>query len=411
MKMNLAQKSFLLFFVMVLAACTSPQTVTPPPADVSLPTVAPAPVATIAPAKQTTSDGRIRVTFINPGISDPNNPTGTYWLAVSAFMKAAAEDLNIDLEIIYSERDHILMRKQAKDVAARPNPPDYVIVVNEKQAADEMVQTLDKAGIKVFVMLNTFVGDQATAMGKPREKYPNWIGSLIPDNRFAGYTIAKRVIDQAIEAGRTAKDGKVHVVAISGDYVTPASIDRNNGLQDAIKEYGDKVKFEQDFVGMWSKDTAKEQMAGALKRYPEVSAAWVANDPMALGALEAIQAAGKTPGKDIMVGGLNWDPPALEKIQKGEMVTSVGGHFMTGAWTLVLLYDYHHGKDFLKNGSAELQYPIFGVLDNESVGQYLDAFGKGDWSKIDFTKFSKTLSPDVKDYDFSIDAVFRNITK
>jgi ABC-type sugar transport system substrate-binding protein len=356
--------------------------------------------------KNDSSAPPMHVTFINPGISESNNPTGTFWLSVSASMQAAAEDFGIDLEIIYSERNHLLMQRQARELAARSDPPDYVIVVNEKLAADEMVRVLDRAGIKVFVLLNTFLGDQAKEMGRPREKYRSWIGSLVPDNQVAGYTIAKRIIEKAMQAGLFAPDGRIHLVAITGDYVTPAAIARNKGLEMAVKEYA-KVELEQVFVGEWSKDKAKYQMQGALKRYPEVSALWAANDPMALGAIEAIVEAGRKPGKDIMIGGLNWDTPALEKIRQGEMVTSVGGHFMAGAWAMVLLYDYHHGKDFASRG-AQLQYTLFGALDQENVDQYLQQFGDGDWRKVDFTRFSRVLNPQGTDYTFGIESLYRH---
>ena len=86
---------------------------------------------------------QFKVTFINPGISDINDPTGGFWLSVSAFMSAAAKDLNIDLEILYSERDHVLMQKQAQEVARRKDPPYYLLVVNEKLSAGRMIEVAD----------------------------------------------------------------------------------------------------------------------------------------------------------------------------------------------------------------------------------------------------------------------------
>src|SRR5215831_14324613 len=98
-----------------------------------------------------------KVTFINPGISNVNDPTGGYWVSASEFMMAVAEALHIDLEIIYAERDHVLMQKQAEEVAARPDHPDYLIVVNEKLAAGRMLEVADAAGIKTLLMANAFV--------------------------------------------------------------------------------------------------------------------------------------------------------------------------------------------------------------------------------------------------------------
>lgn len=408
------KKALWFVFAILFTACTtlSPATPTTTPIPTDPPTPIPV-VGTalpIAATKESSSSDRIRVTFINPGISDPNNPTGAFWLSVSAFMQASADSLGMDLEILYSERDHLKMQQQARDVAARASLPDYLIVVNEKQAADEMVKVADKAGIKVFVINNTFTGDQATAMGAAREKYPNWIGSLIPDNQMAGYQIAKGLIDEAIKSGLTSKDGKIHLVAIAGDYSTQASLERNAGLEKAIAEYPN-VKLEQYFVGEWSKDKTKEQTKAALERYPETSVIWAANDPMALGALDAVVEAGKKPGKDILIGGLNWDSPALQQIKDGGMVTSMGGHFMTGGWALVLIYDYQHGKDFAVNGKADLRYTIFSVMNSQNVDSYLAEFGDKKWSKIDFTKFSKVLNPSLTDYNFGLEGVFQNIKK
>jgi len=346
---------------------------------------------------------RLQVTFINPGISDADNPTGTFWLSVSAFMQAAAVDLDIDLEIIYSERNHVLMREQAQAVAARAAQPDVVIVVNEKLAAAEMVKALDKAGIKIFVLLNTFVDEQIGEMGRPRQKFPGYLGSLVPDNKIAGYLLARQLFAKARQQG-FGKDGRMEVVAITGDHVTPAAIARNAGLQQAIDEMAE-IDLKQMFVGQWNRDTANIQAAGALIRYPGISAIWAANDPMALGALDAVRQAGRKAGQDVMIGGLNWDPPALEQIRDGGLAVSVGGHFMTGAWALILLHDYFHGRDFAEIGT-ELQFPIFSSLDRRNVDRYLAVFGDGDWNKIDFRKFSKVLNPRLLQYTFSLEGVY-----
>jgi ABC-type sugar transport system substrate-binding protein len=134
---------------------------------------------------ETSATDSIKVIFLNPGISYPNDPTGGFWLSVSAFMKAAAEDFNIDLEIIYAERDHLLMREQGEAVVKRKKKPDFLIVVNEKQAADHIVKAADAAVVKTFMLLNTFEGRQKELMVKPRAKYKYYLGSLVPDNEFA----------------------------------------------------------------------------------------------------------------------------------------------------------------------------------------------------------------------------------
>lgn len=344
----------------------------------------------------------MRVTFINPGVSDPSDPTGGFWLSVSSFMTAAAEQLNIDLEILYSERDHILMQQQARDVAARNVLPDYLIVVNEKLAADDMVKVADRAGLKVFVMLNIFEGDQAKEMGAPREKYTNWIGSLIPDNYIAGSLVAREIIDEATRRN-VHRNGRLKLLAIAGDPVTQASVQRVKGMRKTVSEYP-YVELEQVFIGHWRQDITRRQTPIALSRYPETGAIWAANDPMAEGAIEGAIEAKRQPGRDIFIGGINWDAPALARIQDGSLAVSVGGHFMTGGWALVLLYDYHHGKDFADEGVA-LQRQIFGILNRNNIDTFLTTFEDRNWSKVDFWKFSKVLNPHLIQYDFNTQLV------
>ncbi len=143
---------------------------------------------------------------------------------------------------------------------------------------------------------------------------------------------------------------------------------------------------------------------GALNRYPQTEAIWAANDPMAIEAVEAIINAGKNPGKDIFVAGLNWDAPALKRVKNGEMVASVGGHFITGGWVLVLLHDYHYGKGFVQE-TAQLKLEIFSILNRNNIDNYLKHFGNSHWSHIDFSKFSKVLNPTVMKYNFNFDEI------
>ena len=93
---------------------------------------------------------------------------------------------------------------------------------------------------------------------------------------------------------------------------------------------------------------------------------------MALGAMDAAIARGRKPGKDIFIGGLNWSAEALERVQDGKMVASIGGHFMQGGWAMVLIHDYHMGRDFADLG-VEFTAPMT-VIDQSNVAEYLDVF-------------------------------------
>ncbi len=137
------------------------------------------------------------------------------------FMKASAEDLDMQLEVITSHRNHILTIQQAKEVASRKNPPDYIVTGNEKSNAGEIIKISNQAGVKVFLFNNGFVSpEDINALGRPREKYKHWIGEIIPNNFSAGYQMGNILINQSLAAGLTSQGGKVHMAAIAGTFKT-----------------------------------------------------------------------------------------------------------------------------------------------------------------------------------------------
>ena len=355
---------------------------------------------------QVVASEKIKVAFVNPGVSTVSNATGGFWFNVTSFMKAAANDLNIELKVYYAERNHLKLKKLVNEIATGQDKPDYLVIVNEKNQGAAQLDEAFKGKIKTFVILNTLAEKELGSYGSPRQKHADWIGSLVPDNEFAGRQIAEHLIRTAKSKGLAASDGKLQLIGIAGDKITPAAVQRNDGLNAAIAQ-STNVSLKQIFSAEWSRDKAKISSKQALKRYPELGAIWAANDPIALGALEAVNNdSSKKAGNNILIGGLNWDIPALEQIQKGNMDISMGGHFMTGGWAMVLLHDYHNGKDFAQNGAA-LKMKIFDKIDDSNVKSYLDKFGDKNWDKIDFTRFSKALNSDVKQYEFSLTEILK----
>src|SRR5689334_8221503 len=99
------------------------------------------------------SEPAARVVFLNPGESVERG-TGPYWRMVAQFMAAAARSFGMQLEVLWAERDHLLMLRQAEEVARRAEAPDYIVVVNEKLAAQQMLRTFERSPAKVFLIHN-----------------------------------------------------------------------------------------------------------------------------------------------------------------------------------------------------------------------------------------------------------------
>lgn len=337
----------------------------------------------------------MNVVFINPG-----NSNETFWVMVSNFMEAAANDLDIELEIIYAERDFLQMPVIAKEVANRPNKPDYFLIVNEKLIAPQLIDIGESSGIKTFVILNGLTDEQVKNTGRPRELFSSYLGSLIPDNTQAGYMIGKSLVKEASKF----KSGTLNIAAINGNRATPASVFRAQGLNKAVSESNAKIM--QMTYAEWNQETAYKQALGLLKRYKDLDIIWTANDPMALGAVKAAKESGRILGKDLFIGGLNWSTEALEAIDKNELVATIGGHFMVGGWSIVLLYDYHNGSDFkVIEGGTELKINIFGIIDKSNSDNYIKYFGDQNWEKIEFSKFSLIKNRSINKYNFSLEKI------
>lgn len=335
------------------------------------------------------------VVFINPGRTEE-----PFWRSVTRFMQPAAQQLNIDLEVLYAERDHLKMVDLAKQVSERRKKPDYLMIVNEKQTGGELLKLADKAGIKTLLVFSKFEEAQAAEFGQPRQKFRHWLGSLTPDAAEAGRLTADELVRQALQLRTVADDGKVHVALIGGDKATPTGTQRLQGAINAFSAHP-SVVLEQVVHGNWDRARAKEQAAALLLRYPNLNAFWAASDLMAYGAMEAAEEAGRSPGVDVLFSAINNSPAVMQARMQGRISALAGGHFTAGAWGLLMLYDYHHGKDFRQEG-LELRPPLFLLFDEERAQRFLTRFGDEDFSTIDFRQFSKHLRSRPRRYQFSL---------
>lgn len=332
-----------------------------------------------------------KIVFINPGKSDE-----VFWVNVSKFMQAAANDFGFDLKIIYAQRNHFKMIEIMNDIVKQKIKPDFLIIVNENNMADKLLKISNKHKIKTMLILNDLSKEQKNVFGKPRGYFPYWIGSIIPDNIQAGYLIAQSLI-------KNSKHKNINMIAINGDESTFAARHRYMGLKKALRE-NPQITLHQRFIADWNEDISKDITNRALKRYPDTNIIWTANDPMAIGAIKAID---KT-NKKILVSGLNWSQNALHAIKNDEMVASIGGHYMIGGWAIVLLNDYIYGKDFIDE-SLELKQHIFSTIDKSNYEEYQKHFKNENFEQIDFKKFSKIKNNDLDKYNFSLEKILRQL--
>ncbi|MBF0187805.1 MAG: ABC transporter substrate-binding protein [Magnetococcales bacterium] len=337
-------------------------------------------------------------------------PGQAFWELHKAFTLAAARDLNVDITTYWSAKDQHLYERQLNAAATGEDlrkPADGLIFVNMKKQGRRILGAIERNAVPA--MLNVDLLDHAE-FGKPRERYRHWIGEMQVDEEEAGYILATRLIREARQRGMVSEDGKVHLIAISGHVADHLTHLRTGGLKRAVEE-DPGVVLEQIFhTKFWSREEGRKLVRTGLRRYPQATVVWSINDGVALGVIEGAKAVGRTPGSDLLTGGMDWVMEGLDAVAKGESLLSVGGMFMHGGWSVVLLYDYLHGNDFRVDEGVVLK-TANGVLDSENVAQYLALFADGNWDKVDFRRFSKVLNPEMERYDFSHAAILRSLER
>lgn len=332
----------------------------------------------------------MHVVFLNPGSQEDIG----MWGFASHFMTAAAEDLGIELKILYADRNHMKMLEQAWEVSRREEPPDYVVLVNEKQSAGRMLSFFKGSSSRILLMHNDLTPEQRAELGGERQELVNWIATVTTDERKASRML--------IDALSTFVPGPLEAVGISGIQSNPVSSEREAGLKDFFLDPA-RGRLLQIVHADWSHDGGISRAGALIERHPGLNAIWAANDSMAMGAFDAIMDASK--GMDVAVGGLGGFPTALESIGRGGLKVTIGGHVMIGAWALVLLYDYHHGQDFAEEVGMHCHPGHLAVIDTPEKAAAFREVVIEHPERIDFRRFSKHSNKKLARYDFSYQQV------
>lgn len=119
-------------------------------------------------------------------------------------------------------------------------------------------------------------------------------------------------------------DGKARIVEVQGTAGTSATIDRHEGFIEQIDaEYPEMEIISTQYCD-YLRENAMTFMEDTLQRFGpgEIDAVYAHNDEMALGALEAIKAAGRQ-DENIIIIGMDGTEVAFEAIRDGEMSFTV----------------------------------------------------------------------------------------
>ncbi|GEN24523.1 sugar ABC transporter substrate-binding protein [Halomonas cupida] len=178
----------------------------------------------------------------------------------------------------------------------------------EERALIPAVMKARAAGIPVFLVDRQV--DPAVA--RAGEHYVAFLGSDFVEQ---GQTAAQWLVDNF--------DGEeARIIELEGTTGSSPANDRKQGFDEVIAEQ-DNMTIIASQSGDFSRDTGRQVMETLLQAHPNVNVVYAHNDEMAIGAIQALEVSGRTPGEDVLVVSIDGTRDALRAIINGKMGVSV----------------------------------------------------------------------------------------
>jgi ribose transport system substrate-binding protein len=226
------------------------------------------------------------------------------------------------------------MQKGAQEAAPRAGL-DLVVQAAEREVDVEkqmqIIENLVQTGVKALLVTPSGSREIVPAIAKANAA---GIPVIVVDTRVdpaaakeAGVKVATFVGSDNYEGGKIAGQhlaqatgGKATVGILEGIPGHETGDSRLRGFREAVAPHAG-IKIVASQPANWERDLGFNVFQNMLQAQPQIDAVFACNDMMALGALEAIAAAGKT-GK-IRVFGFDAVDDARKAIEAGTMVGSV----------------------------------------------------------------------------------------
>lgn len=237
-----------------------------------------------------TKDGT-DVKKIGFSISTLNNP---FFVTLSEGAKSVSKDLGVELVIIDAQDD---ASKQASDVEDLIQQGVDLLLINpvDSSAVGASVESANAAGVPVITV------DRSAESGEI-------VSHIASDNVAGGKLAGEFLLEQVGEGAK--------VVMLEGVAGSSAARDRGEGFLTAVEG---KVDLVSSQTANFNRSEGLTVMENMLQANPDIEAVFSQNDEMALGAIEAIESA----GKNILVIGFDATEDAIKKIEEGKMAASV----------------------------------------------------------------------------------------
>jgi galactofuranose transport system substrate-binding protein len=256
--------------------------------------------------------------------TESNNP---WRLAQTASMKDEAAKRGAQL--VYTDAAGSAAKQVADVNSMIAQGVDFIFLPpREEKPLIPAVMNAKKAGIPVLLV------DRSVdpSLAKPGVDYLAFIGSnfVLEGQRVADWTIKQT-------------GGKGKIIELEGSVGASPANDRKKGFDETIKAKAPDMVILASQSGDFARDKGRQVAETLLQAHPDATIVYAHNDEMALGAIAAIEAAGKVPGKDILVVSIDGEKDGVQAIIDGKLGCSCECNPRFGPSAFDILYKYASG--------------------------------------------------------------------
>ena len=116
--------------------------------------------------------------------------------------------------------------------------------------------------------------------------------------------------------------GEAKIIQLEGSTGSSPANDRASGFANYIKDHPGMVIIASQ-SGDFARDKGRQVFETLYQAHPEATALYSHNDEMTMGAIAAMEAAGKVPGKDLIIATIDGTKDATQAILDGKVLVCV----------------------------------------------------------------------------------------
>lgn len=278
--------------------------------------------------------------------------------------------------IITPSHDNPFFKAEAEGAQAKAQELGYTTQVyshdDDANKQNELIDSAIAAGAKAIILDNAGADASVAAVQKAKDA---GIPSFLIDREINATGVAgAQIVSNNYQGATLGAEAFVEAMGEEGNYVeltgkesdTNAGI-RSSGYHDVIDQYPDLVMVAQQSAN-WSQTEAFTKMESILQANPDIKGVIAGNDTMAMGALAALEAAGRS---EVIVVGFDGSNDVRDAIMAGKIhATVLQPAYRQAQWAVELADKY------LKEGSTGMDEKISMdcVLIDETNAGNLETF-------------------------------------